>query len=427
MGKVVPPPPTTTYHRRGHASIELRSEIAYSGRTEFEGRCLTPGPPMLSGEHQLRAGTHDRHPQRLNSHCPPWLRGFDEKPYKQAMAALASIDLSQLYRDGQLDQELRDELLNSCATYGFVKFVGHGLSDERIHELFAWSREFFGWPDEVKQSANRSNKGPYRGYAGVGREQIGAITGYIKGVKDGAPVTDVKECFDLGPVHDTIYPTPWPVVAGARGEEFRSFMQSFFADCVQLHDLLVSIFEQALHLEDGEISQRCSAGNGEVRITHYPPIAMSQLQTGRTFRIAEHTDVGILTLLFQDSVGGLEIEDPARPGQFVAVESSRPSEMIVNIADTLQRWTSGVLKSTNHRVLAPQRREGAHEDEVVPARYSVGFFGKANMDAPLTPLPSLLSSTRNQVEASNGMTAQEYYNYMHEKTAKAVSEPVAVS
>lgn len=179
------------------------------------------------------------------------------------------------------------------------------------------------------------------------------------------------------------------------------------------HDLL-HILEEALDLDPHELTSRCSAGNGEVRITHYPPIPVEQLRTGSTFRISEHTDVGILTLLFQDSVGGLEIERQDNSSEFMPVESSNIGEMIVNCGDTLQRWTANYLRSANHRVTYPQGLE-ENQDSLIPARYSVGFFGKADMSAPMAALPAFASRLSNGIDEEQ-RTAQAYYNYMHERT-----------
>ncbi|MEO1087630.1 MAG: 2OG-Fe(II) oxygenase family protein, partial [Acidobacteriota bacterium] len=62
--------------------------------------------------------------------------------------------------------------------------------------------------------------------------------------------------------------------------------------------------------------------------------------------VGEHTDYGVLTMLKQDDVGGLEvlsegrwIEAPPVPGSFVC-----------NLGDMLERMTGGIYRSTPHRV-----------------------------------------------------------------------------
>ena len=58
---------------------------------------------------------------------------------RQVIMTLPTLDLS-LYTHGNAlqRQELASRLLDSLSEHGFVKLVGHGVSDERIGELFRW-------------------------------------------------------------------------------------------------------------------------------------------------------------------------------------------------------------------------------------------------------------------------------------------------
>lgn len=48
------------------------------------------------------------------------------------------------------------------------------------------------------------------------------------------------------------------------------------------------------------------------------------------------------TILFQDDVGGLEVESPHGSGNFVAV-SPIPGTVVFNIGDFLMRWSNGTI------------------------------------------------------------------------------------
>ena len=74
-----------------------------------------------------------------------------------------------------------------------------------------------------------------------------------------------------------------------------------------------------------------------------------------------------MTLLFQDMVGGLEVQDSE--GNFVPA-SPVPETVVVNIGDLLQRWSNDVLKSTIHRVVLPMGAEVA----MTPRRNSIVRF-----------------------------------------------------
>ena len=63
-----------------------------------------------------------------------------------------------------------------------------------------------------------------------------------------------------------------------------------------------------------------------------------------------HTDFGSLTLLFRQPVAALQIRMPDGSWKWV---KPYPRSITVNIADVLQFWTAGYLKSSVHRVVAP--------------------------------------------------------------------------
>lgn len=194
-------------------------------------------------------------------------------------------------------------------------------------------------------------------------------------------------------------------------------MNEFSRQCDTVHTRIVRILEEALGIPTSQLVGMCDGTNGELRITHYPAVELQRLRTGKTFRIAEHTDTGILTLLFQDSVGGLEVEDPASRGHFLPLVTSHQVEMIVNVGDTLQRWTNGRLRSANHRVTAPP----ASESQVVPARYSIGFFGKANPTAMVRPMRQFVGNADGVQDEEDAMTASDYYSKLQTLTFPGVA------
>ena len=92
------------------------------------------------------------------------------------------------------------------------------------------------------------------------------------------------------------------------------------------------------------------------------------------------TDYGTMTLLFQDDKGGLEVLSPK--GQYVPA-TPIPGTIVVNAADLLQRWSNDVIKSTEHRVVAPP---SPPIDDMYPARYSIAYFCNPNWDATISCL-----------------------------------------
>ena len=87
---------------------------------------------------------------------------------------------------------------------------------------------------------------------------------------------------------------------------------------------------------------------------------------------APHVDSGFITLLAQDGVAGLEVED--RRGDWIGVPPTEGA-LVVNFGKLLERWTQGRVRATRHLVVG----SGA-------ARFSIPFFYEPAVDAVIAPL-----------------------------------------
>lgn len=206
-----------------------------------------------------------------------------------------------------------------------------------------------------------------------------------------------QEHFDHGPRNDTCFPNQWPPETVANGLiGFRSFMETYFDTMSTLSHQLLSILETALKVPAGTLTSRCSRNHNELRLNHYPATTIEEIRNGTVRRTGAHTDYGVLTLLFQDRSGGLEIQDrsvPATEVQFMPVTADDPYELVVNVADTLQRWTNDVVPAGLHQVTIP----GNRRDEVggrLPDRFSVAYFMKSNREELVGSLPEFVSEKR---------------------------------
>lgn len=91
-----------------------------------------------------------------------------------------------------------------------------------------------------------------------------------------------------------------------------------------------------------------------------------------------------MTLLFQDSRGGLQVRSPK--GTFV---NATPIEgtIVINAGDLLARWSNDTIKSTKHRVVEPPPKpEDADKDEY-PPRYSIAYFCNPNYERKIEAIP----------------------------------------
>ncbi|NIR38503.1 MAG: isopenicillin N synthase family oxygenase, partial [Actinobacteria bacterium] len=81
-------------------------------------------------------------------------------------------------------------------------------------------------------------------------------------------------------------------------------------------------------------------------LQYYPP-QPPELGEDR-FGVSAHTDFGMLTVLCQDDVGGLQLERP--DGEWIAVPPVAET-LVINVGDLLARWSNGRYRSTPHRVI----------------------------------------------------------------------------
>ena len=149
---------------------------------------------------------------------------------------------------------------------------------------------------------------------------------------------------------------------------------------------IMAALEVGLGLTIGSLTNRCIPSASDLRLNGYPPIRVADLKRGDKTRISAHTDFGIISLLFQDDVGGLEIEDRAHQGRFVPVPPSSRMEMVVNVSDTLQRWTNDYLPAGRHQVGLPFEMKEDDLEEIVEERYSMAYFFKAGREVLVGPL-----------------------------------------
>jgi isopenicillin N synthase-like dioxygenase len=193
---------------------------------------------------------------------------------------------------------------------------------------------------------------------------------------------------------------------------FKELMESCYVQFQYVCLVIMSAMEVGLDLPPGTLVERCTPAASELRLNHYPRTNLGQISQGKVKRAWPHTDFGIITLLFQDSVGGLELEDRRNPGAFVPVlpgPEDSPREMVVNISDTFQRWTNGVIRAGLHQVSVPPSLKHSQEG-VCPDRYSGIFFLKAHRDTCVGPLPQFV--TPDRPAAYDSVTALEYQRRM---------------
>lgn len=194
-------------------------------------------------------------------------------------------------------------------------------------------------------------------------------------------------------------------------------MEAFYEQCETVCLTLIKALEAGLGIHDESITKRCKPSDTDFRLTHYPALPLEEVVSGRKIRIASHSDFGVITLLFQDGIGGLEIEDRTKPGlnSFVPVPPSNNTEMILNLGSTMQRWTNDRLFGGLHRVAIPQQMKGFNgtSDAIIPGRLSVAYLFKAKKSVSVGPLPAFVDE--DTPARYPEMTGLEYHQWCNSR------------
>ncbi len=269
---------------------------------------------------------------------------------------------------------LAREVDRACEDVGFFVIVGHGIEPSLSDDVFEIGRRFFERPLAEKLAVRKGPAADPTGYFPIADAKAS--------IAAGAPPPNVRETFGIiredSPSGRS---NRWP----AEPPELKRVGERYYAQMVKLACTLASIFAQALDLPAGYFDTRVDR-HDSVLAVHFFPEQVVEPEPGQ-LRNHPHTDIGLFTLLRTERMhrpGGLEVQ--LRDGSWTAVPAVADS-YVINIGDTLMRWTNDRWLSNMHRVVNPPRDFAAGN-----TRMSIPFFFKANYDAVLESIPSCCSS-----------------------------------
>jgi isopenicillin N synthase-like dioxygenase len=276
------------------------------------------------------------------------------------------IDIAALVND-EPDAELRAAEKMSIAAHqvGFFYVRNHGVSQQLIDETLRVTRRFFESPIANKNSVRVTEK--KRGY-------IEPYTGIMKL----STKKDFRETFLWGREFDAqtlnelknlplIGPNQWPAFL----PEMKPVLNEYFEACVDVGRRILGAFAIAMEIERDYFSScfdHCIA-RGSALLYPPQPEDLGEDQFG----IGAHTDWGVLTLLYQDEVGGLQVR--SGNGEWVTAHPIHGT-FVVNVGDCLEQWTNKRLLSNQHRVVNSSGRY----------RQSIAMFVDPDFDTPVIPV-----------------------------------------
>jgi isopenicillin N synthase-like dioxygenase len=297
-----------------------------------------------------------------------------------------TVDISSYVGDGSPAERAATAAAMdaACRTVGFVQVVGHGVPDETLAGLAGAIDDFFALPLETKREYV-APKGINRGYTppkseslslSLGVEAASRMNDFFEAFNTGAAVSDYPGV-ELDP---TMYPEDiWP----ADVPSFQERVEAWETEAGRVARTLTTVFADALGLEPGWFDRVTRHSLDVVRMNNYAlPPGRVELD-GDLTGMGEHTDYGIVTVLWADQVAGLQVL--GTDGGWYDVMPA-DGALLVNLGDAMARWTNERWMSTLHRVKPPVI------DGTIQRRRSSAFFHDGDVDAVISALPNCVDA-----------------------------------
>ena len=294
-----------------------------------------------------------------------------------------AIDITPYVTNGTAIDKARvaAEIDAACREVGFMQILGHGIPSDVIDGLKAAIDAFFSLPLETKKQSV-TPRGINRGYSPPKAESLSLSLG----VESASRMNDFFEAFNVGAASSD-YPhveltgndyaeNVWPDVDG-----FRDRVDTYFGEAGRVARTLMRIFEDALGLEAGYFETFTDHSIDVMRMNNYAlPVGTVDLD-GDLTGMSEHTDFGMVTVLWADQVRGLQVL-----GDDGSWNDVNPADdaLLINLGDLTARWTNERWQSTLHRVKPPI------VNGTIERRRSVAYFHDGNADATITTIPQCI-------------------------------------
>lgn len=259
---------------------------------------------------------------------------------------------------------------------GFLLIAGHGISRQLRADIRDEAARFFALPDAAKRRYSAPVGG--RGWIRPGGE-----ANAFYGEAADPERADLKESLTFGRAFSTGNPATdaeWfaPNVYPAECPRLEPLCERFAEAARGLYNELLEACAVALDLHEAFFTERSSRSPHTFNINRYPPLAQTGTPRDGQYRVAQHTDWGMLTILDrQPGYGGLQVQMP--DGTWADAPYADDA-FTINVGDILARWTADRWRSTRHRVLPPPSQ--APDEELI----SLILFHEADMDTVVEPL-----------------------------------------
>ena len=297
------------------------------------------------------------------------------------------IDISP-FKDGDATARkgVVEKVTQACVEIGFLIISGHGIPSSTIQNIVTTSKTFFALDPKEKSKVARPRPEIIRGYGGMESEGLAYS-------QDEETPPDLKEVFDVGPtdVPNTEYyrgvaagvhfaDNLWP----GNPSDLRDIYTDYFHRMEGLSLDMTHIFATALDLPMDFFDTKLDRHISILRANYYPKL--SRPPRAKQLRGGEHSDYTAFTILWQERTPSVGLQARGPGGEWLDVPAIDDT-MVINIGDSLMRWTNDKWISTQHRVVNPPFEIAREHD-----RLSLVYFVQPNYDAEIKCIDSCQSA-----------------------------------
>lgn len=284
--------------------------------------------------------------------------------------------------DESARRAVADAVDDACSRVGFMQIRGHGIPPQIVDGLGNAMDQFFGLDADIKKSYRVPAN---RGYSPPKSESLSLSLG----VESATRMNDFFEAFNVG-VEARSFPhldldeadygiNVWPGEVPA----FEHAVSSYFTEAGRVARTLTEIFCTALGLAPDYFTPLTDHSIDVLRMNNYALPEGAVDLDGDLTGMGEHTDYGIVTVLWADQVAGLQVLGTDEHWHDVLPIDGA---LLVNLGDLTARVTNDRWMSTLHRVKPPI------VDGTITRRRSAAFFHDGNVDAVISTATPFLGA-----------------------------------
>jgi len=283
-----------------------------------------------------------------------------------AVSSIPVIDIAPLESGAHADlASVGAQMRAAVEDIGFFYVKNHSVDLMLIEQVNALAHQFFAQPLASKLQVEPTDR--HRGYLKIGEAKM-----YARAKADlkesfiwGMDVADNDADYLAG--NPMIGPNRWPAFM----PELRPALNAYMDACHVCAQRILRALAVSLKADENTFVRRFAKPISRGALVYYPPQPADAGE--QQFGVAPHTDYGVITLLHQDMVGGLQVFNRQR--EWVTAHPIAGT-LVINSGDLLGRWSNDHFRSNSHRVVNSSGRE----------RLSIAMFVDPDFDTPIVPV-----------------------------------------